>query len=240
MGLAGLQVAGGTVPGAGEQFPSSAKQVILDSGTSALLVSKTDADSIHMARAPARNLTSRCPARLVHGAARPRRGRRWGAPAWPPARVAPPRGASLRPASLPCQPRGCDVPQTQVAGQLPCSSTAVCMRASPAPSSVFPQLSVQSAVSRFLLAGSHYTHALPLPLLADAGRGAQRIPGLTKTVNGMWMVDGGCANVHTLPSVSFNLGTADAPKYFDIPPILWTKPVRLRFVCAYVSPRALF
>ena len=44
----------------------------------------------------------------------------------------------------------------------------------------------------------------------------------------MWMVDGGCVNVHTLPSVSFNLGTADAPKYFDIPPILWTKPVRPR------------
>ena len=49
VGLAGLHVAGGTA-GAGEQFPSSAKQVILDSGTSALLVSKTDADSIHQAR----------------------------------------------------------------------------------------------------------------------------------------------------------------------------------------------
>ena len=32
--------------------------------------------------------------------------------------------------------------------------------------------------------------------------------------------------MHKLPSVGFNLGTADAPKYFDIPPILWTKPVR--------------
>ncbi len=50
----------------------------------------------------------------------------------------------------------------------------------------------------------------------------------------MWMVDGGCANVHTLPSVSFNLGTADAPKYFDIPPILWTKPVRPRSRCSPV------
>lgn len=48
VGLAGMHVAGGTA-GAGEQFPSSAKQVILDSGTSALLVSKTDADSIHQA-----------------------------------------------------------------------------------------------------------------------------------------------------------------------------------------------
>ena len=48
VGLAGLHVAGG-MAGAGEQFPSSAKQVILDSGTSALLVSKTDADSIHQA-----------------------------------------------------------------------------------------------------------------------------------------------------------------------------------------------
>ena len=47
--MAGLQVAGGPL-GAGVQFPSSAKQVILDSGTSAILVSKTDADSIHKAR----------------------------------------------------------------------------------------------------------------------------------------------------------------------------------------------
>ena len=56
VGLAGLQVAGGTA-GAGEQFPSSAKQVILDSGTSALLVSKTDADSIHQARPKSSSVT---------------------------------------------------------------------------------------------------------------------------------------------------------------------------------------
>ena len=49
--MAGMQVAGGAL-GAGVQFPSSAKQVILDSGTSAILVSKTDADSIHKARPP--------------------------------------------------------------------------------------------------------------------------------------------------------------------------------------------
>ena len=59
------------------------------------------------------------------------------------------------------------------------------------------------------------------------GRCAQRISGITKSATGLWMVDGGCANVHKLPSVGFNLGTADAPKYFDIPPILWTKPVRI-------------
>ena len=49
--MAGMQVAGGSL-GAGVPFPSSAKQVILDSGTSAILVSKTDADSIHKARPP--------------------------------------------------------------------------------------------------------------------------------------------------------------------------------------------
>lgn len=63
--------------------------------------------------------------------------------------------------------------------------------------------------------------------ILSCGCDAQRIPGITKSATGLWMVDGGCANVHKLPSVGFNLGTADAPKYFDIPPILWTKPVRL-------------
>ena len=64
-------------------------------------------------------------------------------------------------------------------------------------------------------------------IVLSCGCCAQRIPGITKSTTGLWMVDGGCANVHKLPSVGFNLGTADAPKYFDIPPILWTKPVRL-------------
>ena len=63
-------------------------------------------------------------------------------------------------------------------------------------------------------------------LMQNRGLCAQRIPGIKQSVTGLWMVDGGCANVHKLPAVGFNLGTADAPKYFDIPPILWTKPVR--------------
>jgi hypothetical protein len=51
----------------------------------------------------------------------------------------------------------------------------------------------------------------------------QAIPGvqMDKT-SGYWTVVGGCKNVASLPSITFQIGGTD----YAMPPQIWTRPVR--------------